>query len=133
MKDLTNFPGTILLADDEESIRKVAARLLTYYGFTVILAIDGQEAVNIYREQLSAIDLVILDMSMPIMDGAKAFQEIKKINPAARVMLASGYHKDEIVERFTGQGLIGVLEKPFLLDTLQVTLQMAISTNVTEK
>lgn len=125
--------GTILYADDEVSIRKIAARMLEHYGFCVIVAADGQDAINIYREQYHSIDLVILDLSMPNIDGSEAFREIKKINPTARVMLASGYHKDEIAERFAGQGLTGVLEKPFSLDTLEATLLRAISAKVKEK
>jgi len=82
--------GTILVADDESSVRRVVRRMLERYGFTVVTCADGHEAVAIFRERPDEILLVILDVTMPNMDGGKAFREIRRIRPDAKVILSSG-------------------------------------------
>jgi PAS domain S-box-containing protein len=111
--------GTILLVDDEESLLALGARMLERMGFTVLTAADGAEALERYRERQSEIDLVLLDLTMPHMDGAQAFGELRRINPAIRVVLASGYSEDDVAARFAGKGLDGVLPKPYTLNKLK--------------
>ncbi|MEI6520020.1 MAG: PAS domain S-box protein [bacterium] len=110
--------GTILFADDEESIRAIGAQMLEHLGYSVITAEDGRKAVEIYKLREKEINIVILDMTMPHMDGAEAFSELRQINPQVKVILASGYSKDDIGSRFAGKGLMGVLQKPFTVGTL---------------
>jgi CheY-like chemotaxis protein len=115
--------GTILLADDEESIRAIGAQMLEHLGYTVLTAEDGREAVDIYNKRSNEINLVILDMTMPHMDGAEAFSELRVINPQVKVILASGYSKEDIGSRFAGKGLVGVLQKPFTVGILREMLK----------
>ena len=117
--------GVILFADDEESVRAIGARMMEYIGFSVVTASDGLQALDYYRDHAHEIDLVVLDMTMPHMDGAEAFSEMRRINPRACILLASGYSKEDISSRFSGKGLAGVLEKPFTLDTLRDCLRSA--------
>ena len=114
--------GTILLVVDEESVRTVGKRMLELLGFTVIPAKDGREALNVYRTQGHQVDLVILDLTMPHMDGAEAFQQLRQLRPDVRVVLASGYSKEDVMARFPENGPEGILQKPYLLSELQEML-----------
>jgi len=114
--------GTVLLADDEESVRAVGARILERLGFTVLTVADGREAVALYRERGGEIVLVVLDLTMPHMDGAETFGELRRINPDVRVILASGYGREDVASRFAGKGLAGVLQKPYTRNKLKELL-----------
>lgn len=110
--------GTVLLVDDEESIRALSSAQLRHLGLEVLTAEDGRQAVNIYRERKEDIDLVLLDLTMPHMNGEEAFRELRQINPKVRVILASGYSENDISSRFAGKGLGGCLQKPYTLAKL---------------
>jgi two-component system cell cycle sensor histidine kinase/response regulator CckA len=114
--------GTILLVDDEESLLALGARMLEHLGFTVLTAPDGLQAVERYRDRGNEIDLVLMDLTMPHMDGAKAFVELRRLNPGVRVVLASGYGLEDVASRFAGKGLDGILQKPYTLATLRESL-----------
>ena len=114
--------GTILLVDDEESLIALGARMLEHLGFTVLTAADGLQAVDLYRERGKEIDLVLMDLTMPHMDGAEAFGELRRLNPDVRVVLASGYSHEDVASRFAGKGLAGVLQKPYTLAKLRESL-----------
>ena len=96
--------GTILLVDDEESLLALGARMLEHLGFTVLTAADGLEAVDLYRERGKEIDLVLMDLTMPHMDGAEAFGELRRLNPDVRVVLASGYSRGGRGVALRGEG-----------------------------
>jgi CheY-like chemotaxis protein len=114
--------GTILLVDDEESLLALGARMLEHLGFSVLTAADGREAVELYRERGKEIDLVLMDLTMPHMDGAKAFGELRRLNPDVRVVVTSGYSPEDVASRFAGKGLAGVLQKPYTLAKLRESL-----------
>ena len=114
--------GTILLVDDEESLIALGARMLEHLGFTVLTAADGLQAVGLYRERGKEIDLVLMDLTMPHMDGAKAFGELRRLNPDVRVVLASGYSHEDVTSRFAGKSLDGVLQKPYTLAKMRELL-----------
>jgi len=114
--------GTILLVDDEESLTALGARMLEHLGFGVLTAADGLQAVDRYRERGKEIDLVLMDLTMPHMDGAMAFGELRRLNPDVRVILASGYSHKDVASRFAGKGLDGVLQKPYTLAKLRELL-----------
>ncbi len=116
--------GTILLVDDEESLIALGARMLEALGFTVLTAPDGARAVELYRARGKEIDLVLMDLTMPHMDGAEAFGELRRLNPDVRVVLASGYSHEDIAARFAGKGLSGVLQKPYTLAKLRESLSV---------
>jgi PAS domain S-box-containing protein len=118
--------GTILLVDDEESVRITGNRMLERNGFRVLTAADGREALEIYRARRDEIALVLLDLTMPDLDGEETFHELRRIDPNVRVVMSSGYTESEIIPRFAGQPLAGFLQKPYsttaLMDCLRVPL-----------
>ncbi len=119
--------GTVLVVDDEETVRLSTARMLEYSGFQTVLAENGRVGVEIFRKQQDDISLVLLDLTMPQMDGAEAFREITALNPETRVLLMSGYNEQDAIARFTGKGLAGFIQKPFTLPALRERLQGILS------
>lgn len=105
--------GTILVVDDELIIRATASMLLENLGYTVMLAENGAEAVELYRRRGDEIDLVILDVVMPVMDGRETFEKILAVNPRAKVILSSGYAKSINLKGLEEKGLVGSITKPF--------------------
>ncbi len=105
--------GTILLVDDEEPVRRVGTRMLQRNGFTVLTASDGREGVTMFQAHADTIACVLLDMTMPRLDGEAAFREIRAIRPDAKVILCSGFSEQEATTRFLGKGLAGFLSKPY--------------------
>jgi PAS domain S-box-containing protein len=115
--------GNVLLVDDEEAVRTVAKLMLEKIGYSVYTASDGQEALKIYRMLQSQIDFILLDMTMPQMDGEETFNELIKINPQAKVILSSGVTEQEIKTRFNAKGLAGFIQKPYTLSGLRENLK----------
>jgi PAS domain S-box-containing protein len=113
---------TILLVDDEKSLRDIGSSMLEVLGFKVQTASDGIEAVEFYRQRQKEIDLVLLDLTMPRMGGAQAFTKMHDLNPDIRVVLASGYSEEDVSSQFAGKGLAGVLQKPYTLAKLKEVL-----------
>ena len=119
--------GTVLVADDEESIRAVLTHVLVKQGFDVITACDGREAVDLFREHAHLDPLVLLDLTMPHLDGAAAFREMRNIRPDVRTIMRSGYNEQSVSARFAGKGLIGFVQKPFRVAELREILQTAMN------
>ena len=115
--------GRALLVEDEAAVRLLGARMLGLLGYEALTAADGQQAVELYAARWHEIDLVILDLTMPRMDGEEALRELRRINPEVRVILCSGYSAEEIADRFAGKGLAGFLPKPFGLAALKHALE----------
>jgi len=105
--------GLILVVDDEEIMRQTAKSILEECGYDVILAENGEEAVNIYKTQHQNIKAVLLDMVMPKMSGKQAFIELIKINKNVKTLLASGFKKDSRVESILQLGVKGFIQKPY--------------------
>ncbi|MDR3581366.1 MAG: response regulator [Oryzomonas sp.] len=105
--------GTVLVVDDEETVRTVAKMLIMQFGYKVLTAEDGLDALKIYQENMNEISVVILDMTMPHMDGSEAYTELRRINPDIKVILTSGYNESDSINRFTGKGLVGFIQKPY--------------------
>jgi PAS domain S-box-containing protein len=118
---------TILLVDDEAIILEVAGDMLKSLGYTVITAQDGPKVVDLYKEQQDQIDLVILDMVMPDMNGGEIFDEIKKINPQAKVLLSSGYSLNGKASKIIARGCDGFIQKPFTIGDISRQLRMILS------
>ena len=110
-----NLKGTetIPLVDDEETIIDIIGMALKMFGYQVLFARGGDEAIQVYRPQQGQISLVILDMLMPKMSGAMVFDFLKKINPEVRVLLTSGYNYDEDAAKIIERGANGFIQKPF--------------------
>jgi two-component system cell cycle sensor histidine kinase/response regulator CckA len=118
--------GTILLVDDEQTILAAGARMLASLGFTVLTAADGREALAIYAQHRDEITLVLLDLAMPHMDGEETFRELRLVDPGVRVVMSSGYTEHDVVSRFTADGLLGFVQKPYSLAELAAQLQAAL-------
>ena len=118
---------TILLVDDESVIVEVGQKLLERLGYTVRVARSGQEAIEIYRAGMDRIDIVILDMIMPGMDGGKTFERLKALNADVKVLLASGYSFDGQARSIIDRGCSGFIQKPFTLNALSVKIRQIIA------
>ncbi len=84
---------------------------------------DGVEALTVYREHRDEISLVLLDMTMPRMDGDETFNELRILDPDVRVILASGYNEEDATNRFVDKGLAGFIQKPFTLNVLRTKVR----------
>jgi PAS domain S-box-containing protein len=110
--------GCILVVDDEPLIRTVTKSILESMGYTVLTAADGLEGLSCFREHAETIDLVILDMMMPGMSGRDCFVEMKKIKSTVRVILSSGFAREDEVEAMQAAGLDGFIRKPYRKEDL---------------
>ncbi len=115
--------GTILIADDESTIRAVGKKILGRMGFSVLTAPDGREAVNLFREHAEETVCVLLDLTMPHLDGEQAFREIRRIRPETKIILCSGYNMQDATQRFAGKGLAAFLQKPYRMAALKEKLR----------
>jgi CheY-like chemotaxis protein len=118
--------GTVLVVDDEETVRTVAARMLERLGFSVVLAVDGREGMEKFRAEPTRFTFVLLDLTMPHLDGEETFRQMRQIRPGVRVILTSGFNRQEAVNRFTGKGLAGFIQKPFELTNLIQTIRSVV-------
>ena len=109
----TAFRGCILLVDDDEVILEACGWMLVRRGFDVFKARNGKEAVEVFERYQDRIDLVILDIQMPVMDGESTFYCLRQMEPGVRVLLISGYSDTGCVERLLQNGCKGFLQKPF--------------------
>jgi PAS domain S-box-containing protein len=121
--------GTILVVDDEEVVRKTARVTLQRKGYRVVTAEHGQAAVNLFESMPGEIELVVLDLTMPVMGGEAASEHFKRIDPEAKVLLSSGFSYAEVTARFQGRGLAGFLQKPYTASQLVEEVQTALSRN----
>ena len=110
---------TVLLVDDERAIRNIGQEILSRKGYRTITAENGEEALAIYREKAVDIDLVVLDISMPGMGGHKCLQELLRINPEVKVIIASGYSRDAQLKGRLEPVVAGYVAKPFKMAELQ--------------
>lgn len=111
--------GLVLLVDDEEAVRNVGRRALEKWGFEVQCACDGVEAVEFFGRRGDEIRCVVLDLTMPNMDGEETFRVLREMRADVPVILSSGFNEHEVVERFYQQGLSAFLQKPYPLATLR--------------
>ena len=109
---------TVLIVDDEETVRRVTSAMLSRHGYTVLTASNGREGVNIFRENADQIDVVLLNMTMPELSGPEAFKMMRNIDPKARVILCTGFGEKDSRESFEDEGLAGFIQKPFEMDAL---------------
>lgn len=123
--------GTILLVDDEEPVRKIGKMILERLGFRVIPAAGGREALDIFRrtelEQGEQIACVLLDLTMPHMDGQETFRELRLLRSDVPVILTSGYNEQDVTQKFVGQGIAGFVPKPYQIKELAARLRAALA------
>ena len=109
---------TILVVDDEETIRLLVRDVLEEIGYTVLSAGDGNQAVGLYKEKGAEIDLVILDMTMPGMGGRETFERLRELNPLVRAILSTGYSEDDRARQMLSMGVKAFVQKPYRIDDL---------------
>ncbi|GFE62755.1 PAS domain-containing sensor histidine kinase [Geobacter sp. AOG2] len=114
--------GTVLLVDDEETVRGIGKAMLQELGFEVITANDGREAVEAFKAA-PGIAFVILDLTMPHMDGEQCFRELRRLNPGVKVIMSSGFSEHEVNQKFAGKGVAGFIQKPYRLSALREAIK----------
>ena len=117
---------TILLVDDDSAINDFASQTLRKFGYTVLAAFSGEEALNIYSNHSGKIDIVILDIGMPGMGGHKCMREMLQIDPNARVIIASGYAADVQIQQTLKAGAAGYLSKPYRINDMLKAIRTAL-------
>ena len=110
---------SVLVVDDEELICEMLQQFLSMQGYQVTLAKTGEQAVEMYRQGPGDYQIVILDLGLPGMGGERTLEELIEINPTVKVLVATGYHEEEKLQRVRELGAKGILFKPYRLDELQ--------------
>jgi PAS domain S-box-containing protein len=118
--------GTVLVVDDEEVVCDLARQTLERCGYEVEVAGDGRAAVETFAARPADFVAILLDLTMPVMDGEEALRHIQQIRPGVAVVLTSGYSEDDAVRRFQDRGLRGFLQKPYTAATLAGKMQQAV-------
>jgi CheY-like chemotaxis protein len=114
---------TILVVDDEASILTITSQTLQTFGYRTLTATDGATAVAVYAEHMNEIAVVLTDMAMPIMDGPATIRALKQINPAVKIIAASGLNANGGVAKVSGAGVKHFLTKPYTAATLLRTMR----------
>lgn len=125
-KEKQFWSGKVLLVDDEDPVRIVAREMLTKLGFEVVTASDGIEALKIFKTP-EKFRFILLDLTMPHLDGEQTFSELTKIDSEAKVIISSGYNEQEISEKFKINKPTGFIQKPYRLSTLREIVAKTIS------
>jgi len=115
--------GTVLLADDEQSIRCLGQEMLETLGFDVLTACDGRDALEIFERHREEIVCVLLDLTMPELDGEQTFRALRAMKPDIRVIMSSGYNELEVSRQFADAGPCGFIQKPYKLVEMSRKLQ----------
>jgi PAS domain S-box-containing protein len=118
--------ATVLVVDDEDMVRRLAQTMLERLGYAVLGAENGEHALEVYNAHAGEIACVLLDLTMPRMDGAATFEALHALDPALPVILSSGYSEQETSERFAGMGLAGFIHKPYTLAGLASAIEEAL-------
>jgi CheY-like chemotaxis protein len=119
--------GTVLVADDERVVRQVVRAMLERDGFTVLTARDGREAVRMFGNVSQEVDAVLLDLTMPYLDGDEALVEMRRQRPDLKAVLLSGHAEQEARERCDERERASFLQKPFDAETLLGTLRRVLA------
>jgi two-component system, cell cycle sensor histidine kinase and response regulator CckA len=119
--------GTVLIVDDEETICSITKLMIENAGFQALTASDGMEAIKITSENNGRIDCILLDHSMPNMNGDETFKILKSMYPNLKVIMMSGYNLQEISENLSDKGPIGYIQKPYTLAILIRAITDAIN------
>lgn len=122
--------GRILVMDDEEIIRDVLSSMLEFLGYEVEFSLDGQDALDKYREAMQRdkrFDAIIMDLTIPGGKGGKeAIHDLREIDPGVRAIVSSGYSNDPVMSNFTEYGFTGVVKKPFKIEELDEVLDQTL-------
>ena len=123
---LSARPRRILVVDDDPAARVLAHRVFSEAGFDVITIQSGFECLERFRRQPHGFDLILLDLSMPFMDGEETFRRLREINPDVVVLLSTGFMAQERVDRMLAAGMAGFISKPHRPDELLARVQVIL-------
>ena len=118
--------GTILVVEDEEPLRATAVKALQFVGFSTLEARDGMEALQVFETHQARINLVLLDLTMPRLDGEETYRVLRRSGVLVPVILSSGFSKVDVLQHFRGKGIAGFLQKPYRLQTLLSGIRKAL-------
>ena len=118
--------GKVLVVDDEESIRTIASRMLTSMGFTVLTAAHGLEGVEVFQSDPANVRLVLLDITMPHLDGPATLCGMQRIRHDVKVILSSGYNQPSVGNSFSGDGASAFIQKPYSFEDLRTVVRRAL-------
>ena len=124
---------TILVIDDEDTVRQAAKSALESFGYKVVVAGNGEEGVRLFQDLAGEVDAVLLDMTMPVMSGEEALARLKDIQSDIPVVLSSGYNEADATRRFTGKGLAGFIQKPYAATGLAEKMKIALEFRASER
>jgi CheY-like chemotaxis protein len=118
----------VLVVDDEQLVRDVTCQMLQSFGFSVLSADGGNSAIAEFERHSTAIDVVVLDMTMPDMSGDQVLIELRKRRDGVRVLLCSGYSESDVVARIGSDGRCAFLQKPYTITALIDKIQQVLGT-----
>ncbi len=119
--------GTVLLVDDEENLRISGREMLEFFGYTVLTAADGEEALSIYEREWSTVDVILLDLIMPGMGGRKCLEKLLAVRPEAKIIVASGFSANDSIQDILIAGAFDFLAKPYSVDMLLEKIEKALA------
>ena len=125
---VSNHPKIILVVEDNHHIRKLASQILRRAGYQVIEAANGLEALEVQQQYETTIDLLITDLSMPVMNGVELAQQLQVVTPELKILYISGYTDITTVVHDLNQDEIHLLEKPFTMTSLTQTVHQILTT-----
>jgi two-component system cell cycle sensor histidine kinase/response regulator CckA len=124
--ELPTGTETILLVDDEESVRKLGQRILKRCSYTVLMAENGVQALEVYQAHQGEIALVVLDALMPEMGGRECLRRLRELDPQVKVLISTGYTADSSAQELMAEGALGIVEKPFLLQDFATAVRTVL-------
>ena len=124
--DAADAGATILVVDDDSMVLALARDVLEMHRYRVLTARDGREALRMFQESDGNIDLVLLDLSMPVMSGEECFRHLRELNPAVRVVISSGFSAESSASQVLRDGVLDFVQKPFDIDHLARTIHKAL-------
>ncbi len=123
----------VMIVDDEEFVTMLAQRVLTDEGYRVVTARDGFQAIELYRKLRDQVALIILDFTMPVMDGSDVFHELLEINPQVPVVLSSGFAEQDRLRAMLAKGMRGFIPKPYTQQKLLTQIRATLDALHTER
>lgn len=120
---------SILIVDDEDTILDIATTILTRFGYQTLTSPSGEEALELFRKMEKKIDLVLLDLSLPGMDGYECLEAMAQLRPTAKIIITSGYATDNSQRDAVNAGAAGFLPKPFQMNSLLETIRTILDGN----
>ena len=120
--------GTVLLVEDEEQVRRIARSMLESFGFDVVEAVHGRQALELYRGRSSEMVLVLTDMGMPVMDGFELVTELRSLDPRLPIVVSSGFGDAEVGSKIAPEDIAGLISKPYTMGQLRDAVQGALAT-----